>query len=71
MIAKILLSVAGLDVFDYEPKVHAELKRMKNVGLVPHLGSATDRTRRRMMEMTIENLRAGLAGADLPYRVRR
>ena len=32
---------AGLDVFELEPKVHAELKKMKNVMIVPHLGSAT------------------------------
>ncbi|MEX0728999.1 MAG: D-glycerate dehydrogenase [Planctomycetaceae bacterium] len=63
---------AGLDVTDPEPlpRDHPLLK-LSNVVIAPHLGSATDRTRRRMMEMTIENLRAGLSGADLPYRVRR
>ncbi|MFN0197780.1 MAG: 2-hydroxyacid dehydrogenase [Planctomycetaceae bacterium] len=63
---------AGLDVTDPEPlpRDHPLLK-LSNVVIAPHLGSATDRTRRRMMEMTIENLRAGLDGRDLPYRVRR
>ena len=31
---------AGLDVFEFEPNVSAELRKMKNVVLNPHLGSA-------------------------------
>ena len=34
-----------------------------------HLGSATEQTRRRMAEMSIENLLAGLAGKPPPWRV--
>ena len=61
---------AGVDVTQPEPlpRDHPLLK-MQNLVLTPHLGSASDRTRRRMIEMTIENLRAGLAGRPLPYRV--
>ncbi|WP_426579994.1 NAD(P)-dependent oxidoreductase, partial [Enterococcus faecium] len=36
---------AGLDVFDGEPAVPEALKRMENVMLLPHLGSATEETR--------------------------
>jgi glyoxylate reductase len=38
--------------------------------ITPHLGSASDRTRRRMIEMSIINLRAGLQGQPLAWQVR-
>ena len=61
---------AGIDVTQPEPLPRDHpLLRLRNLVLTPHLGSASDRTRRRMIEMTIENLRAGLAGKPLPYRV--
>lgn len=64
------IAAAGLDVTQPEPlpREHPLLK-LSNLVLTPHLGSASDRTRRRMIEMSIENLRAGLAGQSLPYRV--
>ncbi len=64
------ISAAGIDVTQPEPlpREHPLLK-LSNLVLTPHLGSASDRTRRRMIEMSIENLRAGLAGQPLPYRV--
>ncbi len=64
------IAAAGIDVTQPEPlpREHPLLK-LSNLVLTPHLGSASDRTRRRMIEMSIENLRAGLAGLPLPYRV--
>jgi glyoxylate reductase len=64
------IAAAGLDVTDPEPlpREHPLLK-LENVIIAPHLGSASDRTRRRMMEMTVDNLRAGLEGRELPWRV--
>jgi glyoxylate reductase len=64
------IAAAGIDVTQPEPlpREHPLLK-LKNLVLTPHLGSASDRTRRRMIEMSIENLQAGLAGQPLPYRV--
>ncbi len=61
---------AALDVTDPEPlpRDHPLLK-LENLVIAPHLGSASHRTRQRMMEMTIENLAAGLAGRELPYQV--
>jgi glyoxylate reductase len=61
---------AGLDVTDPEPlpRDHPLLK-LDNVTITPHLGSATVETRQKMAEMSIENLLAGLAGKQLPYRV--
>jgi glyoxylate reductase len=61
---------AALDVTDPEPlpRDHPLLK-LDNVIITPHLGSATEETRRRMAELSVENLFAGLAGKPLPYRV--
>src|SRR5690348_12428577 len=39
---------AGLDVFENEPRVHPLLLKLDNVVLVPHIGSATVETRRKM-----------------------
>ena len=38
-----------------------------NLIVVPHVGSATVRTRERMAEMAVENLLAALAGHPMPY----
>jgi glyoxylate reductase len=38
--------------------------------VVPHLGSATHETRRRMAELSVDNLTAGLAGKPLPHEIR-
>ncbi|MCX8010081.1 MAG: D-glycerate dehydrogenase [Ignavibacteria bacterium] len=42
---------AGLDVYEFEPKISKELMKMKNVILLPHIGSATEETRNRMAEI--------------------
>jgi glyoxylate reductase len=57
---------AGLDVFEHEPKVHAELKRMKNVVIVPHLGSATVEVREEMANIVVDNIMAVLEGQRPP-----
>jgi len=57
---------AGLDVFEHEPKVHAELKRMKNVVIVPHLGSATVEVREEMANIVVDNILALLEGRQPP-----
>jgi glyoxylate reductase len=64
------IAAAGIDVTEPEPlpRDHPLLK-LSNLVLTPHLGSAADGTRRRMIEMSIANLRAGLAGQPLPHRV--
>jgi glyoxylate reductase len=61
---------AGLDVTDPEPLPrHHPLLRLDNVTIAPHLGSATEQTRQRMAEISIDNLLAGLSGRPLPFRV--
>jgi glyoxylate reductase len=57
---------AGLDVFEHEPKVHAELKRLKNVVVVPHLGSATVEVREDMANIVVDNIDALLGGRMPP-----
>lgn len=53
---------AGLDVFDDEPNVPAELIGMEKVVLTPHIGSACFDTRRRMAEVAIESIEAAFSG---------
>ncbi len=53
---------AGLDVFEKEPTISAELMAMENVVLLPHLGSATRETRRAMGMRVVENIEAFFAG---------
>ncbi|MDH4989534.1 D-glycerate dehydrogenase [Aquamicrobium lusatiense] len=60
---------AGLDVFDGEPAVPEALRRMENVMLLPHLGSATEETRVAMGMKVVENTVAFFEGRDVPDRV--
>ncbi len=57
---------AGLDVFEFEPKVHPELLRLENVVLAPHIASASFATRERMATLAAENCIAGLSGKTPP-----
>lgn len=47
---------AGLDVFENEPKVPAELMAMERVVLLPHVGSASVHTRNLMGQLVVDNL---------------
>ena len=47
---------AGLDVFEFEPEVNKLLYKLKNVVLLPHMGSATKKTRNEMMKLACNNL---------------
>ena len=57
---------AGLDVFEGEPTVHPELLKLSNVVLAPHIASATEKTRRAMVDLAVDNLRAALDGKKPP-----
>jgi len=50
------LGGAGLDVFDEEPFIPEELRRMDNVVLLPHVGSATVETRGKMGDLAVDNI---------------
>jgi glyoxylate reductase len=61
---------AALDVTDPEPlPADDPLLQAPNLIVVPHVGSATVRTRARMAEMAVENLLAALSGEPMPYPV--
>ena len=61
---------AALDVFEDEPISKSnELVKIKNVVLVPHIGSSTSETRRTMSEITVKNLILGLSNKKLIYSV--
>jgi glyoxylate reductase len=57
---------AGLDVFEHEPKVPAALRRMKNVVLAPHLGSAVMEVREAMANVVADNILALMEGRRPP-----
>jgi glyoxylate reductase len=57
---------AGLDVYEDEPRVHPGLLELDTVVLLPHLGSATEETRRAMAERAATNVLAVLRGAQPP-----
>ncbi len=56
---------AGLDVYEFEPKVNERLMALKNVTLLPHIGSATHETRSAMGFRVKENLDRYFAGQPL------
>jgi glyoxylate reductase len=60
---------AGLDVFEHEPRVAATLRRMKNVVLLPHLGSAVTELRETMANIVVDDILALLAGKVPPHCV--
>jgi glyoxylate reductase len=60
---------AGLDVTDPEPlPADDPLLGAPNLVVLPHVGSATVRTRSRMAEMAVDNLLAALKGEEMPHR---
>lgn len=63
------LAAAGLDVYEDEPAVPAELVALPNTVLVPHIGSATRSTRDAMATLCADNVIAVLSGAEPPTPV--
>lgn len=62
------IAAAALDVTDPEPlPADHPLYTLRNCLIVPHIGSATINTRRRMAELACQNVLAGLAGERLPH----
>lgn len=59
------LGGAGLDVLEHEPAVPPALMRMDQVVLSPHVGSATEDTRRAMARLVLDNLASFFAGRGL------
>jgi glyoxylate reductase len=57
-----VIAGAALDVYEQEPRVHADLPGLENVVLAPHLGSATSETRAAMAALAVDNVLAVLQG---------
>jgi glyoxylate reductase len=63
------LAAAGLDVYENEPAVPADLVKLPNTVLVPHVGSATRTTRDAMARLCADNVIAVLSGEAPPTPV--
>ncbi len=60
---------AALDVYAQEPRIPSALTLLQNVVLLPHLGSATLKTRVRMGLICLTNIAAVLEGRPAPNHV--
>jgi glyoxylate reductase len=69
MLEKGELAGAGLDVFEHEPAINPKLKKLPNVVLLPHMGSATLESRIEMGEKVIINIKTFADGHKPPDRV--
>ena len=56
------IAAAGLDVYEFEPKITEGLLTLDNVVLAPHLGSASTLARGDMVRLCCENIVEVLAG---------
>jgi glyoxylate reductase len=56
------IASAGLDVYEFEPKINKDLIKLNNCVLLPHLGSATLETRTKMADLAAENIELVLLG---------
>ena len=63
------LAGAALDVFVDEPNVPAELLRMDNVVLAPHMGTSTREVREGRSDKLLHDVRAHFAGKALRHAV--
>lgn len=63
------IAAAGLDVFENEPAFHPGFLCLTNVVLTPHIGSATESSRRGMANCAADNLIAALTGQRPPNLV--
>jgi glyoxylate reductase len=63
------LGAAGLDVYEDEPHVPAELRELPNTVLLPHIGSATASARDAMARLCAENVIAVMEGREPPAPV--
>jgi glyoxylate reductase len=64
-----LIFGAGIDVYEREPEVHPALLAAPHAVLLPHIGSATASTRRRMAQLACQGAVAVLAGQQPPNLV--
>ncbi len=66
-----IIAGAALDVFQKEPiSSKHPITKLDNVILMPHSGSATIETRKKMAEITVKNLMLALSGKKPIYQVK-
>jgi len=65
-----VIAGAGLDVFEFEPKLSPGLAKLPNVVLTPHIASATKEARFQMGEMAAMNIIEALEGRMPPNTVK-
>jgi glyoxylate reductase len=56
---------AGLDVFEFEPKISRTLRKLENVILTPHIASARVSVRESMADKVVENLKTFFGGGEV------
>jgi glyoxylate reductase len=64
-----IIAGAGLDVYEREPAIHSAMAQLKQVVLLPHLGSATLHARVQMGLVCLENIQAVLDGRPAPNQL--
>ncbi len=64
-----IIAGAGLDVYEQEPAIHPALAELKQVVLLPHLGSATLHARVQMGLVCLKNIQAVMDGHPAPNRI--
>jgi glyoxylate reductase len=60
---------AALDVYEHEPEVNPRLLQLRNVVIVPHIGSATEEARNAMARIAATNVLMFLRGREPLHRV--
>jgi glyoxylate reductase len=68
-IAEEFIAGAGLDVFEFEPEINAQLLTFPNVVLSPHIASATNDTRLAMKSLAVKSVIIALGGGHPPNAV--
>ncbi len=63
------IAAAGLDVYEHEPQVSAVLLGAPGCVLLPHIGSATSRTRNSMASLVADSVIAAIRGDEPANRV--
>ena len=64
-----IIAGAGLDVYEQEPALYPALAQLKQVVLLPHLGSATLHARVQMGLVCLKNIQAVLDGRPAPNQI--
>lgn len=64
-----IIRAAALDVYEFEPEINKELFNLKNVILLPHIGSATEDTRKNMAKLCIDSIKLYFERGILPENV--